>query len=310
MQIKKKHHYIWRKYLKPWSTDNQIFCSRLGKKFQTNLMNIGQEKGFYKLKELTDYDIKIIRTLAIDTAPVKLQSLHNDFLEAFIKISKGKKYTKGFITSQETSREATKIDEALKIITWNFEEDIHCSIENIGADYLDSALKGDVDFFDTDKGFMLFVYFLSVQYMRTKRIKEDSCLALKAKGINIENSWSILSHIFSTNMGYSFYLDRSCFRLVKLLSNEEIRFITTDQPVINIYGTGRNNFTPPSELAFYYPISPYCALLMTERNEYKDISEISLSNDKIQMYNELMLEYSYEQFYASSMKELDSCIKT
>jgi hypothetical protein len=55
---KRKQHYIWRYYLNAWATDEQIFCLRENKIFKTNLMNIGNIRDFYRLKELSNQDIK------------------------------------------------------------------------------------------------------------------------------------------------------------------------------------------------------------------------------------------------------------
>lgn len=62
---KRKQHYIWRYYLNAWATDEQIFCLRENKIFKTNLMNIGNIRDFYRLKELSNQDIEILNLLIL-----------------------------------------------------------------------------------------------------------------------------------------------------------------------------------------------------------------------------------------------------
>jgi len=34
---KKRQHYVWKNYLKPWTLDNKIWCKRKDKIFNTSL---------------------------------------------------------------------------------------------------------------------------------------------------------------------------------------------------------------------------------------------------------------------------------
>jgi len=51
-QLKKQHHYVWKEYLKPWTSENKIFCQRDNKLFSTSLNNIAQQRFFYKTLKL------------------------------------------------------------------------------------------------------------------------------------------------------------------------------------------------------------------------------------------------------------------
>jgi hypothetical protein len=83
---KRRHHYVWRAYLKPWSTNNKIWCHRDGKIFNPNLMGIGQERDFYKLKHLTKSDIALIKLLAIDHLNPRLKKLNEGWLTMFTAV--------------------------------------------------------------------------------------------------------------------------------------------------------------------------------------------------------------------------------
>jgi len=65
---KRRHHYVWQHYLKPWLVSEKIYCLRDNSIFPTNTVNIGQQRDFYKLKELLSEDIDFIKQLAINPA--------------------------------------------------------------------------------------------------------------------------------------------------------------------------------------------------------------------------------------------------
>ena len=61
MKKKRHHHYVWKKYLEPWTADGQIWCLMNGEIFPTNPKHIGQARDFYNLKELSDEDIAFVQ---------------------------------------------------------------------------------------------------------------------------------------------------------------------------------------------------------------------------------------------------------
>lgn len=63
--ITKQPHYVYRKYLKPWTQQEKIYCLGDNKKiFFTNIMNIGKENYFYEFKLCTDKEIEMGRYFA------------------------------------------------------------------------------------------------------------------------------------------------------------------------------------------------------------------------------------------------------
>ncbi|PZV15926.1 MAG: hypothetical protein DCF20_09180 [Pseudanabaena sp.] len=80
---KKRHHYVWRDYLRAWSVNEFIWCYREGKIFNSNLMGVGQIKYFYKLKEMTVQDMEFIRMVAIEPCSPHLQELNEGWLNWF-----------------------------------------------------------------------------------------------------------------------------------------------------------------------------------------------------------------------------------
>ena len=297
---KRAHHYVWRKYLQAWTVNSSIWCCTGEKIFRTGLTRIAQRKDFYKLKELSTADMQFIHDLAIAPSAPHLQELNKGWVSAFTLVFRLKRAVEqeGIIDPNVDKL----IDEAIN----NFEEDLHMHIEHDTVEYLDSILKEDISFLETDKGFLDFMHFLSVQSMRTNRVR--SIVLAKAPsipGIDLERIWNVLSHIFATNIGWSFYADRRSFRTLLLKNQSRKELITGDQPVIN---TRAKALEPPDEIELYYPVSPKLSILVTQNAPIGRSNRIDLDEDDVNKYNLMIVEKSYSQIYASSEEALNEFV--
>lgn len=301
---KRGQHHVWRHYLKAWSVDDKVFCLRLseGRVFQANVRKVGKERDFYRLRELNQEDIEFIKKLVIEPSPVHLQRLHSNLVKQFNCMFELKRLlqSKGI----DDAALNYEIEEAMN----NLEEDLHCRIEDSVVEHIDSILRGDISFSDTDKGYMDFMYFLCVQYMRTKKIKANILANVRTpQNIDMERIWPVLSHIFATNMGWSWFAERNNFPIVLLDNQISEQFITGDQPVINTYATGDLK-NPPTQVEHYYPVSPTIAVLVAEKGKYGSKKTLSLSAEEVSGYNQQIVRNAYDQVYASSKKTLEAYI--
>ncbi len=301
---KRRHHYVWRKYLRAWAKNESVWCRNEGKIFKSNLMNIGQIKDFYKLKELSTRDIEIIHKIAIEPTPPGLQKINKRWVSLFNSVFQLKR------DLEQRGVENTEINELLDEYIQNAEEDLHGKIESDAIEYIESILNEDINFFKTDEGYMNFMHFLCIQYMRTNKIKSnvlDRVAQTKSIDVEvIERIWNILSHIYATNMGKSFYDERHSYHLFLLKNRSQKELITGDQPVINTYATGHANSGSPKEVEFYYPVSPQLAALIT-KSVYNILSDkIILKEDEVDKYNLMIIKQSHSQIYASSKEILNN----
>lgn len=296
--IKKRQHYVSRYYLKAWACNKErIYCLRENKIFQSNLMGVAQEKYFYELQNLTENEQKIIHFLGIEKSNKMLQEIHLSFLNKYLLI---------FNIEKELTIKNIYEDDLNKIIEEhkvNFEEDYHSEIESIGIKYIDLIRNKDIDFYYDEKSNdrMMFLFFLTLQYMRTKRRKNQSIRAANNK-VNMSKIWPILAHIWATNLSHNLHLDKS-FNLILLENKSNLNFITSDQPIVNTYAMNSNELED-NELEFYYPLSPKLAILIT-----KNISDckklVITENEKIKEYNEMMNTEKEEQLFAEREAELE-----
>lgn len=286
-------HYVWRHYLGAWAVSGQVHCLRDGRVFRTDPKNVGKERDFYRLRELTDADVQMARE-TIRASPEHIRRLHENLLLRFASLPRLR------AAASPAGLGSKEADEALEEAIVNLEELLHGGIERSAQGFLARARNGDVSFYDDDKAAADFLYFLSVQYMRTKGIRENvvAGMAAKAPGIyaDVDRVWNILSHIFATNIGWSLYAERRTFRLVLMTNGSQRALITSDQPVINTLG--RNDGAPPDELELYYPISPRRGLLLTKGEVEEDRK--TLTESDVQHYNSLIASRAHEMIFGDS----------
>ncbi len=269
-----------------------------GKIFESNLMGIGQEKDFYKLREL-NYDELAFITYFIGKSREHLQHLHKDLVSQFNNI---------FSLRKEISAKGIhdqKLNDMLDIAIHNFEENLHTDIEGTAAKYIRSILEEDIRFYKTDKGCREFIYFLCVQYLRTKKIRESATNLSNNKTIDLGKISNIINHIAAVNMGWVFYAERKFFKMILLKNTTTKELITGDQPVINTYGVIGESKIPLDNIELYYPVSPKLAILISEKEEYRDKHLRILSENDVTSYNNMIVKNSHSQVYAASRNALE-----
>lgn len=303
---KRKQHYIWKYYLKPWAKNEQICCLRNNDFFKTNLVNIGNIRDFYRLKELTLQDIELINKLSLDkiTNPM-LKKLNEGWILFFNRI---------FILKNKLLQNKMNklIEVEIENLINNLEEDLHAKIERRSKQYIKKLRNEDTSFYYTNKGNLNFNYFLSVQYFRTNKIKTATLdVSKEFQKFDINKIWNVLSHIFSTNVGFSLYTERKIYKCILMKNNTSLPFITGDQPVINTYGNYKKvEFLNDHELELYYPITPKLSILITQKKEYENESVLYLKEAKIKYFNDLIFNASQEQIYGNEENVLKNYINT
>ena len=265
---------------------------------------VAKQRDFYRLRELTPQDVQFVQGVAIDLSPDHLKPSHLNLLKTFAMIPQLKALADTASPEDSAARDA--LEEAVN----NAEERLHGKIEESAIDHLKNMRAGDTAFYQDDKEVINFFYFLCVQYMRTKRLRE-AIMAAAANSVpvpglqfDMDRAWNILSHIFATNMGWSLYAGRRTSRLVLLTNETDIPLITGDQPIINTLAP--KDGTPPNELEFYYPLSPRIGMLLTERLEIHPNERAAMTKVEVENYNGLILAAAHEQIFSDSRAMMES----
>jgi Protein of unknown function (DUF4238) len=302
---KKLHHKVARFYLKAWdiegrdAEDAQVFCLQSGKIRRDNVRNVGAENHFYRLRELSESDVKFIREVAIADSPDTLKPYYETLVRYF---SLPHKITKTF----EASGNAT-LEQLAPVhgVIAEMNEDIHTSIEDSFKPFLASMLAGDLSFYTNPREASTFFRGIAAQYLRTDLIKKARRTRKVGEREVFERVANVLVHIYAVNLGYSLYADRKRYRIVLLENHTVVPFVTADQPAINI-ASNPTDTKPPEKFELYYPLSPTKAMLLVDPSSKYFPSDVSLSVMSVHVYNSHMAAHSYQQIYGSTRQILES----
>ena len=276
-RVKKKQHYVWRNYLKPWIKDNKIWCRMGNRIFQTSPVNIGNETYFYKVNELNDFEKKMI-TYTIKKFPIENWST---LLNAFTRYNFYGKYS----------------DESQK----NGLENYHNFIENNFVPILNKLYKKDLSFFYDNDMKAKFSYFLGLQNFRTKKMLKNPQKIFDViqtpdeyKGkFNPENIIKIYGLLFAECMGNWIHSKGKIY-----FFESEYDLIVSDQPIINIRAD--YSLTAPKRVEYYYPLTTNLAIFITD----KILTDRILKKEDAIFFNNQMYKKSHEQIYSKTQELL------
>lgn len=295
---KEKQHYIWRHYLSKWTVSDKIWCLRNNVIFPSGLMGIGNIRFFYKLNELTEADINLLRLIYIDKMDPMIQDLNKNWIEIFTAVQRLR------IVAQKTGQ-FEKIQKEIDVLTYNFEEDIHSNYESIAIPLLDKLYKKDLSFIDQDDYYNFNTY-ICEQYFRTNARKEAHNQTHKNfPQLDLSRIWNVSAHMLATMLAFGIVREKQNLKYVLLENETDLEFITGDQPVINTYANP-DTFKQLSyeEFELYYPITPKLALLITHNETYENKSIKIISKDEVEKYNDLVFGNSFEQIYGTNTEVL------
>jgi len=300
MEKKTRHHYVWRHYLKPWTTSGKLWCKRGGTLFQTSRTNVAVERHYYRLKEMEEKDLRFVRSVVLEGLPPVSRQVGAAWVPLFTDLFR---YKAEFQSSGSTDMEAARqLDTAIN----NLEEDLHAKVENDALSQLESLRSGDVEFMRDGDGLSSFCFFLAMQYMRTPTRFAAMQANLSDAPFNLDAGWGLLRTILAS--GFAFQMNRRGEKLRATFvqaSDEGIRFITGDQPVLNAKAVGLAVGEEAKDLELLYPLGPNLALFIdfegeggpTRLNRQGDAEEV----DRL---NTMVKAEAAEQLYAAEKDDL------
>lgn len=307
--LKKNQHYIPQFYLKNFQKP-KLFVLYKNRVEVRNPKSIAKEKYFYRLTELKENEVTFLR-MFIKT----MDKNHKIMAKKWIDIYEDMFKKISLITSSNDS-DATK--KMVKEILINTDENLFSNIEDSNVSFISTIIKNEtIELTDDEKS--LFCFYISVQYFRTKRIKDATLRALGNarnerihlyddetkefyNSLDFESIWMVLIKIFASSMGFGIS------RLKKfdvVINKTTIPFITSDQPCINLVADGNyDSSNMVQEFVLYYPLSPKVALIMSEDYSMyiKEPNQIT-KNEVIQL-NNMIFDHSLEQVYSNDHETL------
>lgn len=154
--MKKKQHYVWKHYLKPWSENGQIWCNRNGNIFKTSLKNIGQQRFFYKAEKLNEFEFSIVKCV-IKTMHPTGHDLHIKTYEMYNTSASGGEFMEK-----------------------NGTEEYHTIMERTAIETLALLINKDLSWLNNEHTRALFSCFLGSQYTRTNTATTKMANALNS----------------------------------------------------------------------------------------------------------------------------------
>lgn len=279
----KRQHYVWRFYLKPWTNSNKIWCMRNNSIFNTTLMNIAQEKYFYKKSELNQNEISLIFNI-IKSFPAANHSLMFDTFRVYLASSNGNEFLKK-----------------------NGLEIYHGIVEKRGINILNNAYKGDISVLENDETRIEFSKFVARQHSRTKKIHKNILTNIDKlipppgdyeNTCDMNKIMDALNFLTSDSLGNWIY---SQSKIYLLTNDTKTHFLACDQPVFNLKA---HNNKVPDDIELFYPISPDKAFLFSTAMKI----ETNLSEADVKKYNSFIISKSYEFLFSKSKEGLCNII--
>ncbi len=278
----RRQHYVWRFYLEAWANrDGKIPFARNGEiKPASNPINVMVERDFYKLPRVDAADASFLNWFIGLTQGTALQAVHRRFVSNMTYVSRAH----DFIRLSDT---ATPEEKKLALATAvEIEENLQGGIEQEAKPLLEKLRKKQISFIDDDQLAISFYHYVAQQYFRTKRIRAAIGRELDRidSGAEYGRLTNIVCHIAAVNFGCSLFIDRRRLNIVFLGACGEAAFITGDQPVVNLVGTGDERET--TDIAMFYPLTPDLSCLIAP--EYRELGSFDLSADMVDQLNDVV----------------------
>jgi len=344
-QITKRQHYVQRAYLSEWidkkNKKGNLFAHRKSDDitFCTGLMGVGQENYFYEMKRLSELELILAVLCAKSSIPALSQNRPYFYLEINQKIWN----LQDKLTALKDQEEIDIINKDISNFQKQLGEDIQCAFEGDNITFTRDIIDGDYSFYSDEEKRMEFFFYLAMQYVRTKYIREslietyskpeefihiieknlpgiveharqnnihiDLQLAVEQlkdtkTNLNIEKTMSYTAISSASEIAYALIIENK-MSLTVLHAPDDVKFITGDQPIINLKTHDRDENGNILDIVLYYPLSPKVAILFTRAEEYT-VNNLEISSDEVKFYNNFIFQNSYDQVYASSKEEIFS----
>lgn len=283
LEVKINHHHVWANYMSRWSHNlRDVYYTTKKQKIRCDsVKNIAMERNFYKIHYLTNDHVALIKEISNLSEDKTLKEVHMSYLSDFLMMQDFiDLYKKGSVQD----------DEADKMINaWNNNsmENLHSAHEREVQGVIERLANGDLSILELDNNMILFIQFLSQQLSRTKSFKEKIRAANEygrslQKARFLEEAWWFLSYMFGMNIGKSLFQTRKEDRHCLLFNDTEIPFITSDQPVINVYPFLDESVNPPEDKEFdlYYPITPKVAYMINSSDRFPE-GKVRITDDQL-----------------------------
>lgn len=297
--VTRRQHFVFRHYLGFWAENKTVRVLRDGNVFDANPVNVSVEKDFYSLNRLTSDDLEFFHRVMCSPFFTEHAVKSNQiWAERYVFWAEASH----LITESDRTTHAEK--KAADSVRIELLEKLHAGMEARAVGLLGEIREGDISFLSSETKAIDFFTYISHQMCRTKKMRDR--LVATSTGCQSPESMrrlkDLIAFCMAETVAASLYAERDKYSSKILRTTGSAEFITSDQPVINLFDTG--NGTPPDHLVLYYPIGVNRAFLYYPNElPFDEIGE-KLSGNEVSQLNQAMLCKSHEFLISSKHFEL------
>lgn len=295
----RRQHTVWRNYLRAWATKEQVWCGMPQKCFPANLMNVGQERDFYRIAEMTDEDVALVRAALV--VPIRnqlLKELAEQWLQAFEQVRQMRRMLDGLAPGASSGLEKAFVEA---------EEKLQGAIEQNAIPLLERLLLAETFCLDEDSEYSAFMHFMMTQYFRTTRILGNMRRDMDERFLGtLDRSMGAIRHISATNVAWTLIAERSTMKPYLLTNRSGVALIAGDQPVINMLAVDIAADVMVEDCEFYYPLSPEKALVVSKSDRFA--SGLIADPQTAKEFNRLIAVSAERQIFAAKASDLEDVV--
>lgn len=301
-QIKKKQHYVWKKYLSNWAAKQQIntLLKSSQKIISGSLDRVGQQRFFYALEEYTEDEEIILKELVERWSNANVREISMEFYYAFTSYSRIKRALKD---KDLRNLDIHKLENQLCLLKANTMEDVHCKIEEFGNTLISVRLLDDLQFLEDNEELFKAMLFVSFQYLRTKSMSETIKPILPSYDYLSEKYLNILPFIYAPAMAYSLTYQKEV-KFILYDNQTNVDFITSDQPIINEKKHIVNEADVVAQMDLFYPLTPKVAIVIHYQEQKEKYKYVLINDAEVALYNQLMYKNSHEFLFSTNSSQL------
>ena len=296
----KKQHYVWQYMLQPWTSDGKIACLRQADKaaFITGTTSVANETFFYRNNKLSPQDLMYVESIIRRSRHETLRDLNRETVAMFQQSHELRELAERMPAN---TPQRTQVEEQLVVIDKTLGESYQTLFEGRARRLVDRLKASDCEFYRDTQDAMEFVNFISHQFTRgPKFLSIAMSLPNPIEGLDLKRTWLVESHIYATNIGFSFLAEKDKYKFLFLNNNSNTPFITGDQALINL-----NAQTNP-DVRMYYPLSPTHAVIYGVDDaidfcQSRDVDELQAG-----FLNDRIYAMSVDQIYAVTKAQVES----
>lgn len=333
----KKQHYVWRKYLAPWTNNGSLDTGKIfvyRKKTrgtqqvieQRGLMKIGFENYFYDISGFTKKDIRVYEQFlayiqkdqliqfGVNTETLELANSQKDFIEKEIMCSaEDIDNSYHFLDLLKSKNPSFYQDSTAQVLINTLKDEIINRVmfqEQVLSDQeLIQKMVECADDIDTPDLKYEFNLFFCIQFFRSPKIHGNLSKSFEDFK-KLSPDYSDLKANFFVKLITLYYAQKMALNITQNLKSKlvvyenrtALPFITGDTPIV-VHPRSSAQLT-----VFYYPISPEIAVSMMisnifsfKENEVVPIDDVS----KVKAFNNMLYENCFNEVYANDNKILN-----